>query len=83
MTPEPTNIRDKNPVIVEAYMDSEWSCVGYIPKEKLRKVVFAVRNNEIQKVEFKFTGFMFIPDLNDWLYIPRVLNFKNWSLASD
>ena len=76
MTPEPTNIRDKNAVIVEAYVDNEWCRVGYIPKEKLRKVIVAIRNNEIQKVEFKFIGFMFIPDLNDWLYNPRVLISK-------
>ena len=76
VTPEPTNIRDKNAVIVEAYVDNEWCRVGYIPKEKLRKVIVAIRNNEIQKVEFKFIGFMFIPDLNDWLYNPRVLISK-------
>ena len=73
VTPEPTNIRDKNAVIVEAYLNNDWYCIGYIPQEKLRKVVVAVRNSEIQKVEFKFIGFMFVPDLNDWLYHPRVL----------
>ena len=49
---------------------------GYIPKEKLRKVAVAIRNSEIQKVEFKFIGVMFVPDLNDWLYHPRVLISK-------
>ena len=84
VTPEPTNIRDKNAVIVEGFTDNEWSRIGYIPKEKLKKVVVAIRNNEIQKVEFKFIGFMFVPDLNDWLYHPRVLISKigNW-LPSD
>ena len=76
VTPEPTNIRDKNAVIVEAYLNNDWYCIGYIPQEKLRKVVVAVRNSEIQKVEFKFIGFMFVQDLNDWLYHPRVLISK-------
>ena len=76
VTPEPTNIRDKNAVIVEAYLNNDRYRIGYIPKEKLRKVVVAVRNSEIQKVEFKFIGFMFVPDLNDWLYHPRVLISK-------
>lgn len=70
VTVELTNIRDKNAVIVEAYIDNDWYRIGYIPKEKLRKVVVAIKNNEIQKVEFKFIGFVFIPDLNDWLYHP-------------
>jgi len=69
VTVELTNIRDKNAVIVEAYIDNDWYRIGYIPKEKSRKVV-AIKNNEIQKVEFKFIGFVFIPDLNDWLYHP-------------
>lgn len=76
VTPEPNNIRDKNAVIVEACIDNDWDRIGYIPKEKLRKVVVGIRNNEIQKVAFKFIGFMFIPDLNDWLYNPRVLISK-------
>ena len=76
VTPEPNNIRDKNAVIVEAYLNNDWYHVGYIPNEKLRKVVVAVRNSEIQMVEFKFIGFMFVPDLNDWLYHPRVLISK-------
>ena len=76
VTPEPNNIRDKNAVIVEAYLNNDWYHVGYIPNEKLRKVVVAVRNSEIQKVEFKFIGFMFVPDLNDWQYHPRVLISK-------
>ena len=76
VTPEPTNIRDKNVVIVEAYLNNDWYRFGYIPKEKWRKVVVAVRNGEIQKVEFKFIGLMFVPDLNDWLYHPRVLISK-------
>ena len=76
VTPEPTNIRDKNAVIVEAYLNNDWYRIGYIPKEKLRKVVVAVSNSEIQKVEFKFIGFMFVTDLNDWLYHPRVLISK-------
>ena len=73
VTPEPTNIRDRNAVLVEAYLNNGWYRIGYIPKEKLRKVVVAVRKSEIQEVEFKFIGFMFVPDLNDWLYHPRVL----------
>jgi len=73
VTPEPANIRDKNAVIVEAYIDNEWCHVGCIPKEKLRKAFVAIRNNEIQKVELKFIGFMFTPTCT---------NFKNWSLAS-
>ena len=73
VTLEPTNIRDKNAVIVEAYLNNDWYRIGYIPKEKLRNVVVAVRNSEIQKVEFKFIGFMFVPHLTDWLYHPRVL----------
>ena len=76
VTPEPTNIRDKNAVIVEAHINNDWYRIGYIPKEKLRKVVVAIGNSEIQKVEFKFIGFMFVPDLNDWLYHPRVLISK-------
>ena len=76
VTPEPNNIRDKNAVIVEACIDNDWDRIGYIPKEKFRKVVVGIRNNEIQKVAFKFIGFMFIPDLNDWLYNPRVLISK-------
>ena len=76
VTPEPTNIRDKNAVIVEAYINNDWYRIGYILKENLRKVFVAVRNSEIQKVEFKFIGFMFGPDLNDWLYHPRVLISK-------
>ena len=58
VTPEPTNIRDNNAVIVEAYVNNDWYRIGYIPKEKLRKVVVAVRNSAIQKVEFKFIGFV-------------------------
>ena len=58
VTPEPTNIRDNNAVIVEAYLNNDWYRIGYIPKEKLRKVVVAVRNSEIQKVEFKLIGFV-------------------------
>jgi len=73
VTPEPANIRDKNAVIVEAYIDNEWCRVGCIPSEKLRKTFVAIRNNEIQKVELKFIGFMFTP---------MCTNFKNWSLAS-
>ena len=76
VSPEPTNIRDKNAVTVEAYVDTTWCRIGYIPKEKLKKTVVAIRSNEIQKVEFKFIGFMFVPDLNDWLYHPRVLISK-------
>lgn len=76
VTPEPTNIRDRNAVIVETYLNNGWYRIGYVPKEKLRKVVVVVRNSEIQKVEFKFIGFMFVPDLNDWLYHPRVLISK-------
>ena len=76
VTPEPTNIRDKNAVMVEANINNDWYRIRYITKEKLRKVVVAVRNSEIQKVEFMFIGFVFVPDLNDWLYHPRVLISK-------
>ncbi|KAL9977762.1 hypothetical protein ACROYT_G015202 [Oculina patagonica] len=76
VSPEPGNPRDRNAVIVEANIDSSWSRVGYIPKEKLRKTVLAIRNNDIKKVEFKFIGFMYVPDLNDWLYHPRVMISK-------
>ncbi len=84
VSPEPSNSRDMNAVIVEANIDSCWSRIGYIPKEKLRKTVLAIRNNEIKKVELKFIGFMYVPDLNDWLYHPRVLIsiFLIWPLAS-
>ena len=75
--PEPTNIRDKNAIVVEVQLDGEWCRIGYIQKEKIRKVTAAIKKNEIEKVEFKSIGFMFIPDLNDWLYQPRVLITKS------
>lgn len=77
VNPEPTNIRDKNAILVEAHLDGEWSRVGYIQKEKIRKVTAAIKNNEIDNVRFKSIGFMFIPDLNDWLYQPRILITKS------
>lgn len=51
--------------------------MGYIQKEKIRKVTAAIKNNEIDNVRFKSIGFMFIPDLNDWLYQPRILITKS------
>ena len=42
----------------------------------------AVRNSEIQKVEFKFIGFMFVPDLNDWL-ISKSSSFLVQSILTD
>lgn len=47
MISEFNNIRDKNVVIVEVCIDNDWDRIGYIFKEKLRKVVVGIRNNEI------------------------------------
>ena len=40
------NTRDKNAVIVEAYLNNDWYRIGYILKDKFRKVVVAVRNSQ-------------------------------------
>ena len=77
VNPEPTNIRDKNAITVEVQLDGTWHRIGYIQKEKLRKVTEALKKTEIDKVQFKSIGFMFIPDLNDWLYHPCVLITKS------
>lgn len=67
--PECSNIRDKNAILVEAHLDSEWSQVGYIQKEKIRKMAAALKKNEIDSVRFNSIGFMFIPDFKMTGYI--------------
>ena len=46
-------------------------------QEHIRKVTAELKGNEIDKVEFKSIGFMFIPGINDWLYQPRILITKS------
>ena len=51
---EPQNERDKNGIIVEAYLPvSHWTRVEYLPKEKVPKFTKALRQNEIRVIKYK------------------------------
>ena len=80
VTSEPTNPRDKNAMIVESFIANKWQRVGYIPRQKIKKLKTAMLGNEIQSVQFKFISHKYIPDLNDWLYCPVILitKYNNW-----
>ena len=45
--PEPGNIRDKNAIKFEAFLDGEWHILGYCALAKIPKLKSALRNGEI------------------------------------
>ena len=47
--PEPTNIRDKNAIVVEVQLDGEWCRIGYIQKEKSGKLLQLSRKMKLRK----------------------------------
>lgn len=82
--PEPENMRDCNALIIQAKVDCQWDCIGYIPKEKVPKFTVAIRKNELQDVRFKNIRCQYVmSDKPTWTFMASVLAIKSGKWLSN
>lgn len=58
MRPEPTNIHDARAVIFECRLDDKWQKIGYVVKDILEEVHFAIDNNLVMEVKFQWVKYI-------------------------
>lgn len=81
---EPTNVADKNAIIVQSELEHQWHPIGYIPGVKVKKTMDALDKNEIATIRFKSIEWKYIYALGEFRYVSSIVVTKvNKWLASD
>ena len=65
---EPGNIRDKNALKFEAFLDDEWHILGYCPLPKIPKLWKALQNEEITNLTITNLRRNWIPQVRDFRF---------------
>ena len=63
---EPTNVRDKNTIVVQASLstgEGGWQSIGYIPAVKVPTVTIAMTKREVRLVTLKTVFYQFVFDI--------------------
>ena len=69
---EPTNKRDENAVVGQAFLEGTWNPLGYIPGKKVPKVNIAITKRELLETTLINVVYQYIHDLGQHKYFPII-----------
>ncbi|XP_035667161.1 uncharacterized protein LOC118409893 [Branchiostoma floridae] len=80
---EPTNIKDRNAIVFEMFIENTWQIVGYCPGPKVPKVTRAMRNGTITEIVMHKLTHAYCFPAKKFMYKVKVKIVKRGSWEGD